>query len=220
MKRSSVNKARQVLITLLFVTMLGTSGCISFSRSGRQEGYHDLTAEEMKSIDDVLLRELQFFTSSTLNLEKEKEATGEKISAEDGGLIRFLTEQRKSMEIPARTPGVLSEWGNDWIDLDLGENLVLRFADTGIDGRFYCVAVNGQPIRTGFKTTMMNHIEYDGEYYIVRSERPIHLQFYVRQVSQVERENYTVRGKKIEEPTDWEITDSERIVLNLKQVNN
>lgn len=182
--------------TALLGGLLWLSGCVS-AGLGTAGGYELFNTTAMREIGLEELRNLQFFTSNGLRLSTGEHALDDSISTEAGRLMKIQTRQQRTVEIPARTPGVLVELGSDWLDLDIGDGVVLRFREVDTEGLFECVAFNGQPIDTEAPETP-SEVEYQGERFEVVSARPVYLEYYVRRVVNVDRANQTIGGKRIE----------------------
>ena len=185
-------------LPLLFACAIVSSGCIASGTLSSSSGYQRFTLEELKHIDQEELRNVQFFTNGALRLSTGEKAVDDSLATEAGELMKIETRQHRSVEIPSRTPGVLVELGNDWIDLDVGDGVVLRFRATGESGDYSCVALNGQPIRTDQPDTA-HTVEFEGEKYDILSARPVYLEYFVRHVVNVDRARQTIGGKRIDD---------------------
>ncbi|MEX0747163.1 MAG: hypothetical protein WD275_04120 [Rhodothermales bacterium] len=167
---------------------------------GSSSGYQRFTSAEMQEVGAEELRNLQFFTSAPLRLSTGEQAVDDSISTEEGRLMKIQTRQYRSVEIPPRTPGVLVEVGQDWIDLDVGDGVVLRFRESNPEGEYQCVALNGQPIvLQDNEPDAGSQIEFDGEKYELATAKPVFLEYFVRHVVNVDRASHTVGGKRLEE---------------------
>lgn len=182
-----------LLLLLCCAAALPLGGCVS---TGMGAGYVNVTAEEMAAIDRDALRQLQFFTSGSLRLTTGEQALDDSISTEAGRLMKIQTRQQRLIDIPARTPGVVVEMGSDWLDLDVGDGVVLRFRESS-DGAYQLSAFNGQPVAFELQGDPVP-VEYQGERYEVATNRPVYLQFYVRRVVNVDRASQTIGGKRLE----------------------
>lgn len=188
---------RYVLPLLLGAVVLA-SGCVSAGTMSGSSGYQRFALEEMKQIEQEELRNLQFFTNGPLRLSTGEQAVDDSLATEEGKLMKIQTRQHRTVEIPSRTPGVLVELGNDWMDLDVGDGVVLRFRATGDAGEYHCVALNGQPVVTD-EAEATASIDFEGEKYEIISSRPVYLEYFVRHVVNVDRESQRIGGKRIGE---------------------
>ena len=185
----------------LWCALVPFTGCVPPETVGSSSsGYQRFTTAEMKDIRSDELRNLQFFTSGLLRFSTGEQAVDDSIATEEGRLMKIQTRQYRSVEIPTRTPGVLVEMGQDWIDLDVGDGVVLRFRETGTEGEYQCVAFNGQAIQIDQNEADSQSVEYDGEKYELATNRPVYLEYFVRHVVNVDRANQRVGGKRIDEP--------------------
>lgn len=185
-------------LPLLFACAIVSTGCMASGTMSGSSGYQRFTLEELKHIDRDELPNVQFFTNGALRLSTGEKAVDDSLATEAGKLMKIQTRQHHSVEIPSRTPGVLVELGNDWIDLDVGDGVVLRFRATGESGEYSCVALNGQPIQADQPDSALT-VEFEGEKYDILSARPVYLEYFVRHVVNVDRASQTIGGKRIDD---------------------
>lgn len=185
---------------LLLIIIGFVVGCVPVESVNTASGYQRLTSEELSRIDQDALRNVQFFTSNALRFSSSEEAVEDSLATEGGRLMKIQTRHQKSIEIPQRTPGVLVELGNNWIDLDVGDGVVLRFRETGNEGYYQCVALNGQPLRLDAPNRGPRaQIEFEGDVYEIAETRPVYLEYFLRRVVNVDRERQTIGGKRLDE---------------------
>ena len=198
--RALLAQGKSCIPVLLCGMLLPLAACVPPETVGTSNGYQRFTTVEMQEVGSDELRNLQFFTSAALRLSTGEQAVDDSISTEEGRLMKIQTRQFRTVEIPPRTPGVLVEVGQDWIDLDVGDGVVLRFRESNPEGEYQCVALNGQPIVLQDNSVdSSSPIEFDGEKYELATAKPVYLEYFVRHVVNVDRASHTVGGKRLEE---------------------
>jgi len=119
---------------------------------------------------------------------------------------RKMKKHKKDLIIiDEKTSGVLSDIGEDWVDINFGENIILRFQASEPGDWYQLKLFNGQPIHEGEK------VSYNGKTYIVAyrhipsaideerffSEIP-YLYFDLERFLRLNRKIRVVKGKKLD----------------------
>jgi len=174
------------LLFLLALALLG-AGCspkIPFSQHIR----------EQYKLNDAALKGLQYYNSHDIVLNRAESSANEQGTVE-GTLVIESGKSVEQVTIPAGTPGIAERvpgTNSLAVSFEVGENtdLVFGTSNTNSNGRYTLMA----PSWKGEK----GKINYNGKiYYTSRGSGDTYLQFKMKRLNKVIRNQRTVKGRKI-----------------------
>lgn len=173
---------------LIFIVGVVLASC------GTKIPYTDQVRDEFGLESDQIIKKVQFFTSATIILEKNKES-GNK-GTDDGALVSSSSKEQDRVIIPIGTKGVFEHYGPNGeliVRFEIGPGKVLHFAvrPGTTSGKYYLVADwnNG---RSG------GGIEYGNEMYTASSSSgTAYLQVLKKNLNKTKRKDRVVKGMDV-----------------------
>jgi len=188
-------KHRPALGAVLLATAFLAGGC--FNRE-----FFDKTTIESYNLSEGDLKDIQYYTTSTLTLEYENTrsrsvvTSGNRVENEKENFVNLIVK-------PGETKGKAISVGANEIVIDVSHGLNLGFRPTRVspDGRYLLDSINGQPVRHNgtilYRGKMYRVLfgEYASGNTFKRMDRP-QLQYDLRSVQKHRRKVEVVEGSE------------------------
>lgn len=159
---------------------------------GQKVAYTDALKEQF-DLSAENLTKIQFFTSSQIIMERNKES-GNQTTGSDGALVVNSSKVQDRIIIPTNTKCVFEKVGTNneiIVRFEVGTGKILKFAvrPTQTNGRYYLVADWKNNVGT---------LEYGNETYTLASGASgAYLQVVLRKLQKTKRKDRIVRGMKV-----------------------
>lgn len=167
-------------------------GLILFS-CVQKVAYTDQLKEEY-SLNEKKMKQVQFYTSQTIILERSK-TTGSQGTSEDGTLVASKNSEQDRIIIPTKTKCVFDNYGPNGevnIRFEVGSGKTLKFAirPTQATGKYYLVA--------DWKQDKGGEIMYGNETYFATSiSGNSYLMVGMKKLNKTRRKDRVVKGMKV-----------------------
>lgn len=183
MHKISIQRWGLVSLTILSLILGSCKSTIPYTNTIKSK--YNLGEEELKK--------MQFFISSNVTLQRGEKADDSQELDKDGKLIVSSSSSVDEIFIPAGTPGVcvkvLAE-NRLAISFDKDDDKYLVFGDPNNRGRYHLMGAEWKNGR--------GKIKYGGKvYYVMPGGAGAYVKFELKKVKDYERNQTTVRGRKI-----------------------
>ncbi len=172
-----------LLLALVFVTSCATK--IPFT---------DKVKEDFSLTVDKNIKKVQFYTSSTIILEKSK-SVGNKETSVDGALVASSHSDKNRVIIPSNTKGVFEAMGpnNEVIvrfEIGVGKTITFAMKPNSSSGRYYFVA------KWGGENS--GEVSYGNETYYASSNSSVaFLMVKLKNLKKTKKKDRVVKGMKV-----------------------
>jgi hypothetical protein len=172
----------------LFIAIVG----LILVSCGTKVPYTNKIRDEYGLESDKKIRQVQFYTSATIKLERSKESGNQ--STDDGGaLVSNSNKEQDLIIIPIGTECVFEEYGDDGevlvrFETGVGNTLTFKMRQGQTSGKYYLVA--------DWKNK--GSIEYGGrEYNATSSSGTAYLMVIMKKLQKTKRKERVVKGMKV-----------------------
>lgn len=174
--------------TFLALTLIILASC------GTKVPYTDQIKEEFALDAESNIKKVQFYTSSTIILERSK-VSGNQGTGSDGSLVTNQSKEQDRVIIPVNTKGVFESFGEDGsiiVRFETGVGRTIKFAlrQNTNTGKYYLVA--------DWKMNKGGEINYGNDIYTVESSAGnTYLLVLLKKLNKTKRKDRVVKGMKV-----------------------
>lgn len=175
----------------LFILLLGV---ITLSACGKKVAYTNAIRDEY-GLDNVdAIKKVQFYTSQTIILEREK-TSGNQGTSDDGTLVDNSNKTEDRVIIPMNTKCVFEKFGENGevflrFEVGVGKTLTFKTRQDLPTGKYYLVA--------NWEMNKGGELEYGNETYTVpASAGNAYLNVVIRKLQKTKRKDRIVKGMKV-----------------------
>lgn len=180
-------KKMKMKYTLLFIVGLILMSC------GTRVPYTTSIRDEFGLDSEAAIKEVQFFTSATIILERSKESGNQ--GTKDGALVTNSSKEQERVVIPLGTKCVFDSYTEDGgvvvrFEVGVGKILIFKLREGQTSGKFFLDA--------NWKSGKGGELEYGNQtYYATSSSGTAYLQVVLKKLQRTKRKDRVVRGMKI-----------------------
>lgn len=173
--------------TLLFIVGLLFMSC------GTRVPYTTAIRDEFGLDSEAAVKEVQFFTSATIILERSKESGNQ--GTKDGALVTNSNKEQDRIIIPLGTKCVFDSYADDGgiivrFEVGVGKILTFKLREGQTSGKYFLDA--------NWKSGQGGELEYGNEtYYATSSSGTAYLQVVLKKLQRTKRKDRVVKGMKI-----------------------